>query len=96
MKSLSEMKIALASDHAGYNLKQDVMAYLREKGAELKDFGCYSTESCDYPDFAHPMAAAVEKGEFDMALLFALQEMVFALQLINIKVFVPHYVGTCL
>ena len=35
------MKIALASDHAGYNIKQDVMAYLREKGAELKDFGCY-------------------------------------------------------
>ena len=68
MKALSEMKIALASDHAGYNLKQDVMAFLRGKGAELKDFGCYSTESCDYPDFAHPMAAAVEKGEFDYAI----------------------------
>lgn len=68
MKALSEMKIALASDHAGYNLKQDVMAFLRDKGAELKDFGCYSTESCDYPDFAHPMAEAVEKGEFDYGI----------------------------
>ena len=68
MKALSEMKIALASDHAGYNLKQDVMAFLRDKGAELKDFGCYSTESCDYPDFAHPMAFAVEKGELDYGI----------------------------
>ena len=65
MKALSEMKIALASDHAGYALKQDVMAFLSDRGAELKDFGCYSTESCDYPDYAHPMAEAVEKGEFD-------------------------------
>ena len=63
------MKIALASDHAGYNLKQDVMAYLREKGAELKDFGCYSTESCDYPDFAHPLAEAVEKGEYEFGIV---------------------------
>ena len=68
MKALSEMKIALASDHAGYALKQDVMAFLREKGAELKDFGCFSTESCDYPDFAHPMADAVENGELDYGI----------------------------
>lgn len=59
------MKIAFASDHAGYNLKQVVMDYLTQKGFDVKDYGCYSTESCDYPDYAHPMAEAVEKGEAD-------------------------------
>ena len=69
MKDIAQMKIALASDHAGYNLKQDVMAFLKEQGAELKDFGCYSTESCDYPDFAHPLAEAIEKGEQPLGIV---------------------------
>ena len=60
MKSLSEMKIAMASDHAGYALKLQVKAWLEAQGAEVHDFGCYSSESCDYPDFAHPCAVAVE------------------------------------
>lgn len=68
MKPLSEMKIAIACDHAGYNLKQAVINYLKEQGAQVEDFGCYSTESCDYPDFAHPMATAVEKGECDYGI----------------------------
>lgn len=68
MKALSELRIALASDHAGYALKQDVIAYLTAQGATTHDFGCYSTDSCDYPDFAHPMAAAVEKGEYDFGI----------------------------
>ena len=63
MKSLSEMKIAMASDHAGYALKLQLKAWLREQGAEIHDYGCYSSESCDYPDFAHPCAKAVENGE---------------------------------
>ncbi|MBQ9706031.1 MAG: ribose 5-phosphate isomerase B [Paludibacteraceae bacterium] len=68
MKAISELRIALASDHAGYNLKQQVMAHLQAQGATLHDFGCYSTESCDYPDFAHPMASAVEQGEYDFGI----------------------------
>ncbi len=68
MKAFNELRIALASDHAGYNLKQAVIAFLQAKGAETKDFGCFSTESCDYPDFAHPMATAVEKGEYDFGI----------------------------
>ena len=68
MLPLSSLRIALASDHAGYNLKQTVINYLTEKGATIHDFGCYSTESCDYPDFAHPMAAAVEAGEYDFGI----------------------------
>ncbi len=68
MKAFNELRIALASDHAGYQLKQAVIAYLQAKGADTKDFGCFSTESCDYPDFAHPMAAAVEAGEYDFGI----------------------------
>ena len=68
MKPYSELRIALASDHAGYNLKQSVISYLTDKGATTHDFGCFSTESCDYPDFAHPMASAVEKGEYEFGI----------------------------
>lgn len=68
MKALKELRIALASDHAGYQLKQQVEEYLIQQGAETHDFGCYSTESCDYPDFAHPLATAVETGEYDFGI----------------------------
>ena len=50
------MKIAIACDHAGYEYKERLVKYLREKGHEVKDFGTYSAESMDYPDTAHPMA----------------------------------------
>ena len=50
--------IALCCDHAGIATKQAVMKYLDEKGIAYKDFGTYSEESCDYPDFAHPAALA--------------------------------------
>lgn len=69
MKNLSEMKIAIASDHAGFNMKQQVLLFLEDAGAVVKDFGCYSTESCDYPDFAHPCASSVENGEFDYGVV---------------------------
>lgn len=69
MKALSEMKIAIASDHAGYELKLHVLAWLEAQGAQVKDFGCYSSESCDYPDFAHPCAEAVEKAEADYGVI---------------------------
>ena len=69
MKPFSEMTIALASDHAGFALKQQVQLFLEDNGATVKDFGCYSTESCDYPDFAHPLAEAVEKGEYDFGVV---------------------------
>ncbi len=55
--------IGLASDHAGYELKEYVKQWLAAKGWEYKDFGTYSEASCDYPDFAHPLAEAVESGE---------------------------------
>lgn len=57
------MKIALASDHAGFELKSIIEGYLESRGLEYEDFGTYSTESCDYPDFAHPEAIAIEEGK---------------------------------
>ena len=55
--------IAIGCDHGGYALKQEVMRHLDELGLAYKDFGTYSEESCDYPDYAHPLAEAIEKGE---------------------------------
>ena len=69
MKNFSEMTIALASDHAGFGLKQAIQLFLEDNGAKVKDFGCFNTESCDYPDFAHPMAEAIEKGEFEFGIV---------------------------
>lgn len=62
---MEKLKIAVASDHAGFERKQAVLNYLQEQGFEYKDFGAFSAESSDYPDFAHPLADAVSKGEFD-------------------------------
>ncbi|KAB2831764.1 MAG: ribose 5-phosphate isomerase B [Paludibacter sp. 47-17] len=69
MKQLNELTIAICSDHAGYELKQKVMAYLQAKAIKsIRDFGAFSPESSDYPDYAHPMASAVETGEFDFGI----------------------------
>lgn len=54
--------IAICSDHAGFELKSIIEGYLEADNKEYKDFGTYSADSCDYPDFAHPCAAAVESG----------------------------------
>ncbi|HDZ41005.1 MAG TPA: ribose 5-phosphate isomerase B [Bacteroidetes bacterium] len=61
-----KIKIALASDHAGYYLKEKIKKYLIDSGYEIKDFGCHSPDNVDYPDFIHPAARVVESGQFDM------------------------------
>ena len=63
------MKIAVASDHAGYELKQKVIGLLKELGHQVLDSGTYSTESVDYPDFAAPAAEAVASTIADMGIL---------------------------
>ena len=63
------MKIALGSDHGGYKFKNEIISFLKENGYEIKDFGTYSTESCDYPDFAEKVAEAVVSKEFDFGIL---------------------------
>ena len=57
--------IGLASDHAGYEMKEFVVGYLQAKGFEVYDFGTHSPESVDYADYGHPLAEAVEQGEVD-------------------------------
>lgn len=57
------IKVAFASDHAGFRLKERMKAYMKEKGYDVEDFGTFNEESCDYPDYAHPAALAVEKGD---------------------------------
>jgi len=62
-------KIAIGADHAGFEYKELLKKWLEKNGYPLKDFGTYNTESVDYPDFAHPVAEAVEKNEFQLGLL---------------------------
>jgi ribose 5-phosphate isomerase B len=61
-------KIAIASDHAGFFLKQKIQEYLRNEKIEVKDFGTSSAEAVDYPDYAHPLANAVSEGEFELGI----------------------------
>lgn len=63
------MKLALGSDHAGYDLKVEVIKYLEEKGHTVEDFGPYSDDRADYPDFAHPVADAVENNNAELGIL---------------------------
>lgn len=61
-----KIKIAITADHAGFRIKETIKEYLIKSGYEVKDYGCFSAESCDYPDFGHPAARAVESGEMEM------------------------------
>ena len=63
------MKIAIACDHAGFEYKEKLVEYLRNNGNEVKDFGTHSLESMDYPDTIHPLAVAVENGEFKKGIV---------------------------
>ncbi len=63
------MKISIGSDHAGYQLKEKIKALLVGKNIEVEDFGSYSEESVDYPDFAHPVANAVESGTSNLGIV---------------------------
>ncbi len=70
MKKLEGKTIALASDHAGFDKKQAIIKYFEEKGIQYKDFGCSSAKSCDYPEFAHAIGNAIEKGEYEIGITF--------------------------
>jgi ribose 5-phosphate isomerase B len=63
------MKIAMASDHAGFSYKEQIKTVLIEQGYEVHDFGTYSAEACDYPDFIWPAAEAVAAGEFERGIV---------------------------
>lgn len=61
--------IAIGSDHGGFELKNHIVNYLREKGTEVKDFGVYNEDSVDYPDCAVPVCEAVLSGEYERGIL---------------------------
>ena len=63
-----EKIVGMASDHAGFQMKEYLKSLLSDKGYKVKDFGAYSSESMDYPDTAHPLAEAVEKGEVEFGI----------------------------
>jgi ribose 5-phosphate isomerase B len=60
--------LAIASDHAGYQMKLSIIKHLEEKGYEVMDLGTDSSEAVNYPDFGHPLAEAVESGRFSMGI----------------------------
>ncbi|PRD47415.1 ribose 5-phosphate isomerase B [Sphingobacterium haloxyli] len=62
-------KIAIGSDHAGFEYKTAVLEFLKDEGYTVEDFGAPTAESVDYPDFAHPVATSVEKGQNELGVL---------------------------
>ncbi|MBC8062111.1 MAG: ribose 5-phosphate isomerase B [Clostridiaceae bacterium] len=63
------MVIALGSDHAGLSLKNEIIEHFKKKDIEFKDFGTYTIESCDYPDFGEKVAVEVAKGNYNLGIL---------------------------
>lgn len=66
---MEKLKIAIGSDHGGFELKAKIAEYLESKGIEIKDFGTFTNESCDYPVFAKEVAIEVANGSFDRGIL---------------------------
>lgn len=64
-----KLPVAIGCDHAGFDCKEDLISFLEGEGVVFKDYGTYNKDSVDYPDFAHPVASAVEKGEAAFGIL---------------------------
>ncbi len=62
-------EIAIGSDHGGFELKEYLREFLENNGYSIVDYGCFSTDSVDYPDIAHPIAEAVSNGKFERAII---------------------------
>jgi ribose 5-phosphate isomerase B len=65
---LKKKKIAIVSDHAGYYLKEKLLSFLVKEKYDVKDLGCFSDETVDYPDFGHPLANAVTTGDYEFGI----------------------------
>lgn len=68
MKALNELVIGICNDHAGVEVKNYIIEQLGNKVQAFRNFGTNTTDSCDYPDFAHPMAQSIENGECDLGI----------------------------
>ena len=64
------IKIGIACDHAGFDYKEKVIEHLQNNGYTVNDYGCFSTDSVDYPDFAHQLATSIEEGTNDLGIQF--------------------------
>ncbi|MBN7814258.1 ribose 5-phosphate isomerase B [Algoriphagus pacificus] len=62
-------KVAIGGDHAGFEYKAKLVSKLESQGYEVKDFGPFSTDSVDYPDYVHPLCSAIEAGEFELGIV---------------------------
>jgi ribose 5-phosphate isomerase B len=62
-------RIAIGCDHAGFETKEKLVTYLKDQGHELKDFGTYSSDSIDYPDYARPVAQSVVSGKYELGIV---------------------------
>jgi ribose 5-phosphate isomerase B len=65
---VEKKRIAIVSDHAGFRLKEKLVKYLVKEKVDVSDLGCFSDEKSDYPDFGHPLAAAVSNGDYDLGI----------------------------
>ena len=65
---MKKKKLAIVSDHAGYYLKEKIVSFLAKEQFDVKDLGCFTDESVDYPDFGHPLARAVSSGEYELGI----------------------------
>ena len=65
------MKIAIGCDHGGYLLKQDILIWMEENDIDFEDFGCFSTESVDYPEYGEAVAKAVVSGQCDKGIVIS-------------------------
>lgn len=90
------MRVALGSDHGGFELKQEIIKYLEEKNIEYKDYGCYSTESTDYPIYAKKVAHGILDGECEFGILVCGTGIGISITANKIKEFVQQYVQTVL
>lgn len=86
--------VGLASDHAGFELKQYVKEYLTQRGEEYKDYGCFSEESCDYPDFAHALALGMASGECGIGIAICGSGEGISMTLISISMCVQPSCGS--
>ena len=90
------MRVALGSDHGGFELKQEIIKYLEEKNIEYKDYGCYSTESTDYPIYAKKLHMGFWTESVSLESLYAEQVLVFLSLQTKLREFVQQYVQTAL
>lgn len=65
---MGEKRIGIASDHAGYGLKETLKEYLTAQGVKVEDFGAHSADAADYPDYAHPLAQAIDSGRLSWGI----------------------------